>query len=55
MWQTSGSTYLLDYDRTMEQIFDSTKQVLSENGVLLGIADSDTPYLVNETGRLCPL
>ena len=48
----SGSTYLLDYDRTMEQIFDPTKQVLSENGVLLGIADSDTPYLVNGDGSV---
>ena len=31
--------YLLDYDRTMEQIFDPTKKVLSEKGVLLGISE----------------
>lgn len=43
-------TYLLDYDRTMEQIFDVTKQVLSEKGVLLGIASADLPYIVNKDG-----
>lgn len=43
-------TYLLDYDRTMEQIFDPTKQVLNEKGVLLGIASADLPYIVNEDG-----
>lgn len=49
---TSGKTYLLDYDRTMEQIFDPTRTVLSEKGVLLGIADTDTPYLVNGDGTV---
>ncbi len=48
--QTAGSTYLLDYDRTMEQIFDPTRQVLSESGILLGIADTDAPYVVKEDG-----
>lgn len=48
----SGKTYLLDYDRTMEQIYDPTKTVLNEKGVLLGIADTDTPYLVNGDGTV---
>ncbi len=30
--------YLLDYDRTMEQIFDRDQKVLSEKGIILGIA-----------------
>lgn len=44
--------YLLDYDRTMEQVFDPTKKVLSEKGVLLGIADYDVPYLTNKDGSI---
>ncbi len=46
----SQTTYLLDYDRTMEQIFDVTKHMLSENGIVLGIVPQDIPYLVNEDG-----
>lgn len=37
----SQKTYLLDYDRTMDQIFDATKKVLNEKGVLLGITDKN--------------
>lgn len=47
-----SKTFLLDYDRTMDQIFDATKTVLSEKGVILGIADSDLPYMVNEDGTI---
>ncbi len=45
-------TYLLDYDRQMEQIFDPTRQVLSAMGILLGIADYDVPYVINEDGTI---
>lgn len=41
---------LLDYDRTMEQIFDTSKKILSEKGILLGIADSDLSYMVSKDG-----
>lgn len=41
-------TYLIDYDRTMEQIFDPTKKILSEKGLLLGITSPDVPYLTNK-------
>ena len=44
--------YLLDYDRTMEQIFDPTKKVLSEKGVLLGISEYDIPYLNDKDGSI---
>ncbi len=44
-------TYLLDYDRTMEQVFDVTKHVLGGAGVVLGIAPEDVPYLVNDEGN----
>lgn len=45
-------TYLLGYDRTMDQIFDATKTVVSEKGLLLGIASKDVPYLVNKDGTI---
>lgn len=41
---------LLDYDRTMEQVFDVTKKVLNEKGLLLGIADPNTPYMTDKDG-----
>lgn len=47
-----NKTFLLDYDRTMDQIFDATKTVLSEKGIILGIADRDIPYMVNEDGTI---
>lgn len=45
-------TYLLDYDRTMEQSFDPTKKVLSEKGVLLGVTDHDVQYMTNKDGTI---
>lgn len=46
----SGTMYMLDYDRTMEQIFDPTQTVLSEKGILLGITGSDVPCTVSSDG-----
>lgn len=43
-------TYLLDYNRTMEQVFDAARNVLGGSGVALGIVPEDVPYLVNEEG-----
>ena len=48
----SKETYLLDYERTMTQVFDPTRQVLSEKGILLGITSSEVPYQVNKTGTI---
>lgn len=47
-----GVTYLLDYDRWMEQIFDASHKILTETGVLLGIRGSDVPYMVNKNGTV---
>lgn len=41
---------LLDYDRTMEQVFDVSKKVLNEKGILLGIADPGMQYMDNKNG-----
>lgn len=42
---------LLDYDRKMEQIFDVSKKIMSEKGILLGIADPDLSYMVSKDGN----
>ena len=46
------SIYLLEYDRTMEEVFDTSNVTLSSKGVLLGIAKEDTPYKVNPDGTI---
>lgn len=43
-------TYLLDYDRTMEQIFDASRHVLNEQGIVLGIVPQSVDYMVNDDG-----
>lgn len=45
-------TYLLEYDREMEQIFEPTRQVLGKKGVLLGIADENISYVSNKDGNI---
>lgn len=49
---SAGTMYLLNYDRTMTQVFDGSKQVLSEKGVLLGITSPDVQYQVNSDGNI---
>ena len=44
--------YLLDYDRTMEQVFSSGPKALSEKGVILGIRPADVDYKVNSDGTI---
>lgn len=46
----AGTMYLLNYDRTMEQIFNPEQTVLSEKGILLGITNPDVQYLVSNDG-----
>lgn len=41
-------TYLLEYDREMEQIFDPIGKVLGSKGILLGIADENVSYAINK-------
>ena len=45
-------TYLLEYDREMEQIFDPIGQVLGSKGVILGIADEELSYVANKDGTI---
>lgn len=48
----AGNLYLLNYDRTMEQLFDGSKNVLSNMGISLGIVSPDVDYIVNEDGTI---
>lgn len=47
-----GTEYLLDYERTMEQELDASGNVLDNNGILLGIAEEELPYMANEAGTI---
>lgn len=42
---------LLDYDRRMDQVFDVSKKIMSEKGILLGIADPILSYMVSKDGK----
>ena len=44
--------YLLNYDRNMEQLFDGSRRVLDDKGLLLGIVSPDVPYMVNSEGNI---
>ena len=44
--------FLLEYDRILEEIFDTTNVVLSSKGIILGLADKNLKYKVNEDGTV---
>ncbi len=44
--------YLYEYDRTMEEVFDTSNIVLSAKGIILGIAKENLPYKVNKDGTI---
>ena len=44
--------YLLEYDRTMEEVFDTSNVVLGDKGVILGIADENLEYKTNAEGTI---
>lgn len=47
-----GEIYLLGYDRTMNQIFEASKQILSSKGVNLGISSEEIVYMTNDAGTI---
>ncbi|MEG1505278.1 MAG: hypothetical protein RR369_02940, partial [Lachnospiraceae bacterium] len=52
VYSKQGKMYLLDYDRTMNQIFDGTGNAISEKGVNLGISSPEIPYQTNQDGTI---
>ena len=48
----TSQVYLLEYDRTMEEVFDTANVVLSSKGIVLGIVDGSLPCKVNKEGNI---
>lgn len=44
--------YLLDYDRTVNQVFDGENGALNEKGILLGMVPTDLEYKNNSEGTI---
>ena len=49
---TPNRIYLLDYERTMDEIFDADKSSFSDDRINLGITDGEVPMMENEGGRI---
>lgn len=49
---TDGKKYLLDYDRTMREVFDGTKVVLMSKGINIGLTTDDMQYKANQDGTI---
>lgn len=47
---TQDRMYLLDYDRTMEQVFDQEGAQFGKQSIYLGIRDSEIDFKTNEKG-----
>ncbi len=48
----AGQMYLLDYSRTMNQVFNGNKQVMDADGIQLGVTGSDVAYETNKKGNI---
>lgn len=48
----AGQMYLLDYSRTMNQVFNGNKQVIDQDGILLGVTNSNVAYETNKKGTI---
>ena len=49
---TQDRMYLLDYDRTMEQVFDQEGAQFGKQSIYLGIRDSEIDFKTNEKGDM---
>lgn len=47
---SEGEMYLLDYNRTMNQVFDEEGGFLTAYSLVLGITDTDVEYVANKDG-----
>lgn len=45
-----GRMFLLDYERTMDQIFDTEEGILANNKIVLGISDKNVNMMESEDG-----
>lgn len=49
---TAERMYLLDYERTMDQMFDERGKVYANNKILLGITSEETPLIESDGGNV---
>lgn len=49
---SEDQVYLLDYNRSMDQVFNGNKKVFNEKGILLGITPSHVSYETNKKGTV---
>ena len=49
---SNGKKYLLNYDRTLQEVFDATNVVLSSKGIILGLTTDDIQYISNQEGTI---
>lgn len=50
--KSEDEMYLLDYNRSMNQVFNANQQMMDEDGILIGIAGETIPYETNEDGSV---
>ncbi len=44
--------YLLDFERTVETVFNGAQSAVSQDALLLGLREKDVEYVTNETGSV---
>lgn len=45
---TDTRIYLLDFERSAEQVFDPNETIISKDGLILGVRNKDVSYMTNE-------
>lgn len=50
--EIDGTMFLMDYNRTMNQVFNGTDHTLMEKGINLGVTNSNVEYMTNEDGTI---
>lgn len=49
---SGGEMYLLDYNRTMNEVFNGELQILDKDGIVLGLSEPEVAYDANEKGTV---
>lgn len=49
---SGGEMYLLDYNRTMNEVFNGELQVLDKDGIVLGLSEPEVAYEANAKGTV---
>ena len=44
--------YLLDYNRTMNEVFNGDLKIVDKDGILLGLSESEVSYEANAKGTV---